>query len=411
MNCSFGLFQRFGVELEYMIVDAETLDVLPASDRILQAVAGLGASDAEVDDLTWSNELVLHVIELKTREPAARLDGLNKTFHDGVQRINAILAPIGGRLLPTGMHPWMDPLRETRLWPHAGNEVYEAFDRIFGCRGHGWSNVQAAHLNLPFSDDDEFGRLHAAIRLVLPILPALAASTPIAGGLVTGLLDTRLEHYRRNCASVPSLTGEVVPEPVYTRADYESRILARLYDDVALYDPDEVLRYEWLNARGAIARFVRNTIEIRVLDVQECPSADLVVLEIIVRTLRALIEQRWCDVEFQKRQPTQTLADVLRRTVREADRAVVAEENLLRAFGLAPSTPVTAGELWRGIVERIYDANDSATAPAALRTILSFGPLARRILMAVGDDGRRERLHEVYRELARCLNDDRVFVP
>ena len=56
--------------------------------------------------------------------------------------------------MPGGAHPWMDPARETRLWPHEDNEIYEAFDRIFGCTGHGWSNLQCVHLNLPFDDDE-----------------------------------------------------------------------------------------------------------------------------------------------------------------------------------------------------------------------------------------------------------------
>ena len=50
-----------------------------------------------------------------------------------------------------------------------------------------------------------------------------------------------------------------------------------MYDDIAPLDPDAVLQHEWLNARGAIARFDRNTIELRVLDVQECPRADLAI--------------------------------------------------------------------------------------------------------------------------------------
>jgi glutamate---cysteine ligase / carboxylate-amine ligase len=37
---AFRLFERFGVELEYMIVDARSLDVLPVTDRVLHAVAG-----------------------------------------------------------------------------------------------------------------------------------------------------------------------------------------------------------------------------------------------------------------------------------------------------------------------------------------------------------------------------------
>jgi hypothetical protein len=90
--------------------------------------------------------------------------------------------------------------------------VYEAFDRIFDCRGHGWANLQSAHLNLPFSDAEEFGRLHAAIRLLLPILPALAASSPVMDGRLTGRVDSRLDVYRHNARRVPQVSGRVVPE-------------------------------------------------------------------------------------------------------------------------------------------------------------------------------------------------------
>ena len=101
--------------------------------------------------------------------------------------------------MPTGMHPWMDPAREFELWPHGDREIYAAFDRIFDCRGHGWANLQSMHLNLPFADDDEFGRLHAAIRALLPLLPALAASSPFADGHARGLAryaPRRVPHQR-----------------------------------------------------------------------------------------------------------------------------------------------------------------------------------------------------------------------
>ena len=74
--------------------------------------------------------------------------------------------------------------------------IYQTYDRIFGCKAHGWANLQSMHLNLPFADDAEFARLHAAIRLVLPIIPALAASSPIADGRPTGFMDIRMEAYR-----------------------------------------------------------------------------------------------------------------------------------------------------------------------------------------------------------------------
>ncbi|MHC4769007.1 MAG: glutamate-cysteine ligase family protein, partial [Planctomycetota bacterium] len=172
-----GLFDGFGIELEYMIVDCETLAVRPIADCVIEAEHGSVSSEIERGPMAWSNELALHLIELKTNGPVPRLSGLAEDFAGEVERIETLLAPLGARLMPTGMHPWMDPTRELRIWPHSGRLIYQTFDRIFDCRGHGWANLQSTHLNLPFANDDEFGRLHAAVRAILPILPALAASS------------------------------------------------------------------------------------------------------------------------------------------------------------------------------------------------------------------------------------------
>src|SRR5262249_40425651 len=156
--------------------------------------------------------------------PRARLAGLADALQCDVERIDAQLASLGARLMPTGMHPWMDPLRETQLFPGEYGPVYASFDRIFGCSGHGWSNVQSLHLHLPFANAADVGRLHAALRLALPILPALAASSPFADGRASGWADTRLDHYRNNARRVPSVTGSVIPEPVFTPAAYRHEI-------------------------------------------------------------------------------------------------------------------------------------------------------------------------------------------
>jgi len=54
-------------------------------------------------------------------------------------------------------------------------------------------------------------------------------------------------------------------------------ILAPLYAEMHPLDPEGILCHEWLNSRGAIARFDRNAVEIRLVDVQECPLADLAI--------------------------------------------------------------------------------------------------------------------------------------
>ncbi len=441
MSFPLRLFEGYGVELEYTIVDAATLDVRPVCDELLALVGGGYEMEVELGPVAWSNELALHVVELKTNGPAASLSGLGALFQEHVGRIAELLSPMGARLLPTGMHPWMDPDSELRLWPHENNRIYATFDRIFGCRGHGWANLQSAHLNLPFADDAEFGRLHAAIRLVLPIVPGIAASSPYADGRRSGSMDTRLEFYRDNAARVPSVTGRVIPEPVFARADYEGHLLQGIYDDLAPLDPEGVLRHEWVNARGCIARFDRGAIEIRLLDTQECPRADVAVIAAVAAAVRALVEERWSDAARQRAWDERELEAILLAVIRDADRAVVENRRFLEAFGFPERGRGRVGDVWQHVVEELLAPDplfEEWREP--LDVIVREGCLARRIVKAVeavaragragaadaptaharglaanreGPDSldRDDRLVEVYRRLADCLARGEMFLP
>jgi gamma-glutamyl:cysteine ligase YbdK (ATP-grasp superfamily) len=308
------------------------------------------------------------------------------------------------------MHPTMDPHHEMRLWPHDSGEIYAAFDRIFDCSGHGWANLQSVHLNVPFADDSQFAPLHAAVRLLLPLLPALAASSPIAEGRVTGLADTRLDAYGANARRIPSVSGSVVPEPAFSRADYEQSILQVIYRDMAAHDPHGILRYEWVNARGAIARFDRNTIEIRLLDMQECPLADVAICAAVVEVLRVLSHGRWTDPLQQQNMPTEPLAEVLRATIAQGDRAAIRDQSLLQHFGVEKSEPITAGDLWRHLIQQV-GLLDDPTAPwrKPLSVMLNQGPLSRRITDALGTDASRQHIDAVYRRLCDCLASGAMF--
>jgi len=405
------LFEALGIELEYMIVDRETLSVRPIADQVLHAIAGSYESEVEQGEIAWSNELALHVIELKTNGPARSLAQLPQLFQKNVERINQLLKPHGAQLMPSAMHPWMNPHTEMRLWPHSYSPVYEAFNRIFDCRGHGWANLQSAHLNLPFADDEEFGRLHAAIRLILPILPAIAASSPLVDGKLTGMLDTRLDVYRGNSRRIPSITGHVIPERVYTEDEYNQRILQRIYADIAPHDPEGILQHEWLNARGAIARFDRGAIEIRVLDVQECPQADVAVHAAIAEILRALVSERWTDRIEQQSIPTEPLAELFKLSIRDAESTRINNPTLLRQFGY-PDTTATARELWRYLLETVCFPAPSFQSDwgYVLRLIADRGPLARRIVRSIGKNETPERIRTIYDELCDCLATGRMFL-
>ena len=71
----YGLFEAVGLELEYIIVD-DGLNVAPITDKLLSAAGGLAAmheGEAVRGALSWSNELVLHVLEIKNGEPVRTL--------------------------------------------------------------------------------------------------------------------------------------------------------------------------------------------------------------------------------------------------------------------------------------------------------------------------------------------------
>jgi len=397
-------FTGYGIELEYMIVDRETLAARPIADLLLVDADGNVANEVDHDELAWSNELVRHVVELKTNGPAESLQGLEGNFHADLVEINRLLAPHGACLMPTAMHPLFVPDRETRLWPFGQNEIYAAYNRIFDCRGHGWSNLQSMHINLPFADDAEFTRLHAAIRAVLPIIPALSAASPFEQGRTTGWMDTRLRYYRDNQREIPEISGQVIPEAVTSIDDYHARILQPMYRAIAPHDPDGILADDWLNSRAAIARFERQTIEIRIIDLQECPAADLAIARAVVALIQRLYSGEIVDFDRQQAFDNQALADLLFECARHGSVARIEHRDWLDAFRI--EGPTSAGLAWRTMFERGWLDDDPG---GQLGVILDNGTLAERISRRVGSEPDIETLTGTYRELVECLAENRPF--
>jgi carboxylate-amine ligase len=409
MPARFSLFERFGVELEYMIVQRDDLRIAPWSDRVLLSADGVVVSDIERGIVTWSNELTAHVIELKTTDPVASLDGYAAAFADEVGELNRRFTAHGAMLLPTAMHPMMRP-DEAVLWAHDNNDIYAAFDRIFDCHGHGWSNLQSVHLNLPFADDAEFARLHAAIRLVLPLLPALAASSPIVEGKITGFPDNRLTFYRQNSAKLTELCGRVIPEPVYTEADYNRAIFEPIGRALAPHDPAGVLEPVFSNSRGAIARFDRGSIEIRLLDLQECPAADLAIVRTVVALLRELVAEKLMPLADQQNATVDELAPVFHLCVEQGDAARITVPSILQAFGWKRSDSPTAHDLWGAVLTRLKPvANASPAEQLAQQTYIEQGTLARRITKALGSNPSQESIIELYHRLAEGIATNTAF--
>lgn len=408
MSKKYHLFEVYGIELEYMLVNTNSFKVAPIVDVLLTKKNGELTSDIENGTIAWSNELVAHVVELKTNGPTKDLNSLAEAFHKNVLEINELLKPLQANLLPTACHPTMDPLKDTQLWKHSYSEVYELYNRIFDCKGHGWSNVQSTHINLPFYDDKEFEKLHAAVRVILPLLPGLCASSPILDGKVTGFKDTRLEYYKTNQKEIPEMTGLVIPERVFTKADYYATIFEPIKKAIKKHDTNNILDHHFLNSRGAIARFDRNAIEIRLVDIQECPKADIAICALIIEVLKLLVNGETVRLKKQEKWLKQDLYAILNNTIKDGELYNISDLNYLELFDLKDAA--TVKDIWKHLYSLVKE-NISEDYQKALETILTHGTLSTRIITALKQDVSVKNITHIYNQLAQCLQNNVLFTP
>ena len=283
----------------------------------------------------------------------------------------------------------------------------------------GHIHASSVHLNLSFDGDDEFGELHAAIRLLLPLIPAIAASSPYLDSKYTGFKDARIEVYRHNQDKVPEIAGLVIPEKAYTYDEYNTQIFDKVKKAIAPYDPEHLLNHFFLNSRGAIARFDRGAIEIRLVDIQECPNADIAIVEMEVATLKAIANGRLFKPaagcapvtaktyrEMLRDFDTARLSEMLTQTSRDAENTIIDWPEFLAVFGM--SGKCTAGELWKHVFD-IVKGDLTEVSESTLEKMLARGTLSSALYCALGDTPSREDFVREYGKLANCLAHNRLY--
>ena len=403
----YRAFEVAGMELEYPTVDRD-LNVVSLVEPAFRVLAGRATSDVELGALGFSNEIADHVFEVKTTGPVRSLREAEEILYEGVQRFSAVLRnEFDARLMPTGMHPWFDP-RKGRLWARSGGRIYRTYARLFDVGTHGWMNVQASHLNLPFGDERETVAMHTAAALLVPYLPALAASTPMHDGDLRPSADARLAWILEHQARIPESCGEIVPEYVESFADYRRSILAPMYAALdRLPDDASAIRHEFLNARGAVFKFSRRAMEVRVLDTQECVKMDAAIAAFVRAALKHLAKRVLAGkVELP---PHAVLVEDFRAAVRDGAAARVA----------APHVAVDRDEDGRAearaVLRRLLDdarpaaRGDEAEYLELVGRVIEAGSLSERIRAALrpyeraSDEEFTEAARRVYIELMDCL--------
>lgn len=396
MSKKYSLFSVYGIEAEYMIVDRDSLKVVPIADKIIQQLnKGKICNEVSLGKQSWSNELVNHVLEIKSTKPEADINELDKGFHNSILRVNELVGEFNAVLMPTAMNPWFDPMKETQLWPHGQREIYKLYNEIFDCKGHGWSNLQSVHINLPYSTEEEFVRLHSAIRIVLPLIPALAASSPFYDERVGECLDNRLSFYEKNQAKIPSIIGNIIPENVQSIAEYK-KILKGIYADISHYENAKTLQQPWLNSRAAIPKFDVGAIEIRLMDIQESSYMDFCLIHLVVSICKYLVRKLEAGENFF------AFTDEYLRAVYEEAKRLDSEINLEEYTKLFSLDETNDFKVFRKLLIETMLSEVPEYYHLGLKTIAIKGNLAERMKNT-------GLSRDLFKNLNHCLIENRAY--
>jgi hypothetical protein len=270
-----------GTEHEYSINDLH-FAACPVSDLIMKDICGRYESEILFGDVKLGKELQKTVLEFVPRFPAEEISALEAQLVRGIRKFCHIYQ---GRytLLGLGMHPTLVPDR-AMVWDHDEGEYYEAYDRLFDIRQHGWLNIQAFQINLSYAQEKDLLELYHRIRSLLPYLIAVTAASPIVEGKLTGIVDNRLVYYRENQKEIPQICNGIIPARIRNLSEYTAA-QEQVYAALRARDA-AILCREWLNSSGAIIRFSRRCLEIKALDEQECIRSDMAVCAFVRALLR-----------------------------------------------------------------------------------------------------------------------------
>jgi carboxylate-amine ligase len=235
-----------GIEEEYAVLDAATLDLVPRFEELRDA----GAVDPVLAEAI-AGELISSEIEIRSGRGEDLADALARQ-RVARRRLFALAAERGVALGATGTHPWAD-YREQRI---IDTEHYRRLDKDL--RYVVWrNNTFGLHVHVGVGGADRAIRTCDRLRPVLPLLLAISASSPYLDGRDSGLHSARTQAFTRTFPRCG------IPDPFGSWSAFA--------DYVAFLErTNSIIEYTqvWWSVRPHISF---GTVEVRICDAQ--PSA------------------------------------------------------------------------------------------------------------------------------------------
>ena len=189
-----------GLEEEFAVLDAETLDLVPRFEELRDAAAEL---DPVLHDAI-TGELISSEIEI--------ISGRGEDLHDAIahqrdrrRRLFALAAHRGLALGSTGTHPWADYREQRNIDTAHYRRVVEGLGYVARR-----NNTFSLHVHVGVRGADRAVAVCDRLRPVLPLLLAVSASSPFLEGQDTRLHSARSQIFTKSFprCGIPDAFGD-----------------------------------------------------------------------------------------------------------------------------------------------------------------------------------------------------------
>ena len=176
MSWNSAPFLSVGIEEELLLVDAETLDLVPAFEQVVPDPGP-----------RIKPELFACLLEIATK-PCETVEVALRELRELRAEVRARAEGQGARVIASGTHPISHAAAQTIL-------PYERYERIRDqlCEKLTTQVVCGLHVHVAVPDEEVALQAFEGVIPWLPVLLALSANSPFAEGAPTGLRSTRAE--------------------------------------------------------------------------------------------------------------------------------------------------------------------------------------------------------------------------
>ena len=240
-----------GIEEEFAVLDAGTLDLVPRFEELRDAAA---AEDPQLSEAI-AGELISSEIEIRSGRGEDLADALARQ-REMRQRLFTLAAGRGIALGATGTHPWSDYREQHNIDTEHYHRVVEGLQYVARR-----NNTFALQVHIGVNGPDRAIQACDRLRPVLPLLLAISANSPYLDARDAGLHSARSQAFTKSFprCGIPDAFGTWQAYADYVRFLVRTKSIVE-YTQV------------WWSIRP---HFTFGTVEVRICDAQSsAPEAE-----------------------------------------------------------------------------------------------------------------------------------------